>query len=128
MEALYHATRQFKPTKKKSLPEKRNQLLRTEVLSLNDTRYKIPKAEQAEEREISSLVRRGTRQIVPKDEVPGSINIICKRFAMKIKDKETENPLYRARYVMQGHRERKKKNLVHEETTVNQISIRIFSA
>ena len=84
MDTLYHANRKFKSTKKKILPEKRNQILITEVIYHNEPRYRSPKAEQAK-KEISNLVRRVTWEIVSKDEVPDNANIIGGRFVMEIK-------------------------------------------
>ena len=58
---------------------------------------------------ISSLVRRGTMEIVSKDEVPDNANIIGGRFVLTIEDTETDRPFCKARYVMRGQKDRKKK-------------------
>ncbi len=126
MDTLYHETRHFKLTRKERLLEKRNQILITEFINLNDPRYRIPKAEQAKEKEILNLVRRRTQEIASEEEVPKNANIIGGRLFMTISDTETDSPLYKARYVMRGHRDREEKNLVHETTTIDQSSIRIL--
>ncbi len=48
-------------------------------------------------------------EIVSKDEVPDNANIIGGRFVLTIEDTETDRPFCKARYVMLGQKDRKKK-------------------
>lgn len=47
-------------------------------------------------------------------------------FVITIKDVETDNPIYKARYVMHGHKDRDKSSLVHDATTANQSSTKML--
>lgn len=47
-------------------------------------------------------------------------------FVMAINNIETDNPIYNARYVAHGHRDREKNELVHSSTTARQRSTRFM--
>lgn len=98
----------------------------TEVLHPRDPRNNSKETLNAKRKEIEALVHRVTWKILLKDELPKDSNIINGRFVMDIKDVETNEPDYKERFVAQRHRDREKSVLIHNSTTVRQISIRLL--
>ena len=49
-------------------------------------------------------------------------------FVVTIKDIETNKPIFKARYVAHGHRDKEKKQLVHNSTTARQSTTRMMLA
>lgn len=47
---------------------------------------------------------------------------------MSLKEKEKKQPVFKARFVVQGHRDREKAALVHESTNMRQPSIKVLTA
>ncbi len=50
------------------------------------------------------------------------------QFVLAIKNKNTGEMYYKARYVVQGHNDREKKRLVNNSTNLRQISVRTITA
>lgn len=103
-------------------------ILLTELLKPNDPRGYSPEFVAAKKKEMDGLLRRGTWKVVLRDEVPSGANILGGRFVMSIKDTETDEPVYKARYVVQGHRGKEKNTLVHDAQTMRQSSISMVAA
>ncbi len=61
-------------------------------------------------------------------DVPSGANMITGSFVVTIKDVETENPIFKARFVAHGNRDSEKGQLVHDSTTARQISVRLLLA
>jgi Reverse transcriptase (RNA-dependent DNA polymerase) len=100
----------------------------TEVLSPNDQRSNDPKMNQAKKREIKGLLERGTFRIILKSEIPQGANVLGGRYVLVIKDAGTEREVWKARYVIQGHRDQEKEIMVRSSTNVQQRSIRLIFA
>lgn len=75
----------------------------TEVLEPGDPRQHCAKLKIAKAKELEGLARRGVFEIVFRDEVPENSNILGGRFVLAIKNKETDEEVYKARFVVQGH-------------------------
>jgi Reverse transcriptase (RNA-dependent DNA polymerase) len=72
------------------------------------------------------LIERGTRKEVLKDEMPENPNIMGGRFVVTIKDSGTSKEIYKARYVVQGFRHKKKASLVHDAFKSKQQSTKLL--
>lgn len=127
METMHSMVKQFvsRPHHRESSPL---QIHITEVLKPRDPRCSSPEATKAKQKEIAELIKRGTWKIVLMEDIPKNSNVMNGRFVMAIKDIETDKPFYKARFVVQGHRDREKDNLVHNSTTVRHSSIRTMVA
>ncbi len=62
------------------------------------------------------------------EDLPEGSNILGCRCVLTLKDSETAEPVFKARYVVLGHLEKDKKNLVDPTTPVKQSSIRLMTA
>lgn len=103
-------------------------ILITEVLTPRDVRGDSSEFTAAKKREIEGLISRGTWKLVLRDDVPKNANILGGRFVLTIKDAETDKPIFKAIYVVQGHRDKEKNFLVHDAQTMRQSSIRMVIA
>ena len=97
-----------------------------EIIKPSDPRSHSKEAQQAKRKEIEGLIGRGTWKIVVEEDVPQNSNILSGHFVITIKDVETDNPIYKARYVMHGQKEKEKSQLVHIATTLRQSSTRVI--
>jgi Reverse transcriptase (RNA-dependent DNA polymerase) len=86
-----------------------------EVIRPSDPRASLFDA--AKQKEIQGLIERGTWKEVLKDEMPENPNIMGGRFVLTIKDPCTSKEIYKARYVVQGFRNKKKTSPVHDAST-----------
>jgi hypothetical protein len=80
----------------------------------------------AKQKELQGLIERSTWEVVLKDEMPENPNIMGGRFALTIKDSVTSKEIYKARYVVQGFRDKKKTSLVHDASTSKQQSTKLL--
>ena len=100
--------------------------LYTEIIAPRDPRSKL--FHEAKEREIEGLIQRGTFQMVLQSELGRNPNIVPSRFVLAIKHKDTGEEVYKGRFVLGGHRDRDKRTVVHNATTLKQASIRLLLA
>jgi hypothetical protein len=98
----------------------------TECLHPSDPRGLSEKFIAAKKFEIKGLIDKGTWRIVKKQDIPKDANNLHGRFVLTIKNIGTESETYKARYVVQGHRDKEKGYLVHNSTTVRQNSVRLI--
>jgi hypothetical protein len=100
----------------------------TEIVSNSDSRAAL--FDDAKRQEILGLIDRGTFSIVtcPDDKATGKPNILPSRFVLAIKHAETGETKLKARFIIGGHRDREKPELVHVSTTVKHSSIRMLMA
>jgi hypothetical protein len=63
---------------------------------------------------------------VLKDEMPENPNIMGDRVVLTINDSGTSKKIYKARYVVQGFRDKKKTSLVHDASTSKQQSMKLL--
>lgn len=99
-------------------------ILATEVIKAHDPRARM--FDEAKAKEIRGLIDRGTWKVVFRREVPHGANIMGGRFVLAIKEGGTDKELYKARYVVQGFRDKMKTSLVHDSATSRQASARVL--
>ncbi len=66
--------------------------------------------------------------MVSEEDVPKGANVNTGSFVVTIKDVETENPIFKARFMAHGNRDSERDQLVHDSTTARQISVRLLIA
>ena len=94
--------------------------LPTKVLKPDDPRNNSRKFEAAKRKGIYRLVKRETWTFVYRKEVPKGSNILNRRnrsFLLAVKNKGTEDEAYKARFVVQDHRDKEKNLLAHNSPT-----------
>lgn len=99
-------------------------VLLSEEIKPNDPRASL--FNEAKVKEINGLIERGTWKIVCKDDVPTNANILGGRFVLTIKNTGTDQELYKARFVVQGYRDKLNTSLVHDATTCRPQSARLL--
>jgi hypothetical protein len=97
----------------------------TEVLSHGDPRSL--KFDDAKRDEILGLIKRGTFKLVLRSEL-NDPNIVPSRFVLAVKDSGTDQEVLQERFVLGGHRDRDRRNLVQSATTLKQSSVRLLLA
>lgn len=107
MDILHNCFSQFRSDLSRKRRVKYRSLI-TEILHPADPRCDSAEARASKKKEIDQLISLNNWKVVLKSEMPENANILPKRFAMSIKDKETEEPYYKSRFVVQGHRDREK--------------------
>lgn len=100
----------------------------TEVISEDDPRSKLPEMELAKRKEVLNLIKRGAFEVVLIDDIPKDANLLPGRFVLAIKSKSTGEILFKARYVIGGHRDKYKALIVHASCTIQPSSIRLLLA
>ena len=105
-----------------------NDVYLTETLHPTDPRAMSPRFMEAKKREINGLMNKNTWKVIDQDIIPKNANILSGRFVLSIKNANTDEESYKARYVVQGHKDREKSLLVHNSTTVRQSSTRLIMA
>ena len=63
-----------------------------------------------------------------REEVPSDANVLPGRFVLAIKSSEDGQVMFKARYVIGGHRNRMKDMMVHSATSLQPQSIRLLLA
>lgn len=100
-------------------------IMMTEVLEPGDPHEKLPQFDVANAKELEGLARSGVYQVVLKEDVSDNANVRGGRSVLAIKDKGSENKVYKARYVTQGHKDVEKPFLVHNSSNIKQNSVRL---
>ena len=103
-------------------------ILLTEVLHPADARGQSPAFDAAKAKELQGLAQRGVYEVVWKKDVPCDANVLGGRFVLSIKNKDTQEEAYKARFVVQGHTDAEKNLLVHSSPNLKQSSIRLLLA
>eukprot|EP00171_Calliarthron_tuberculosum_P009450 IDg9450t1 len=96
----------------------------TEVIHPNDPRSS--KFGPAKTKEIEGLIKRGTFKVDLKSEMPDNPNLLGGRFVLSIKDEGSKREIWKARFVVQGYRDKMKTSLVHDISTARHHSIRML--
>lgn len=94
----------------------------TEIIHRRDPRTGL--VDEAKRKELPSLIERGTFRIFMRSDAGPEPNIIPSRFVLALKHKENGTDVYRARFVVGGHRDRQRDTVVHNTTTLKQSSLR----
>lgn len=100
----------------------------TEVLHPADIRGRSGIFDEAKAKELAGLAKRGVYKVVCKEDVPPGANVLGGRFVLAIKNVNTDEEVYKARFVVQGHTDIEKNILVHNSTNLRQGSIRVLVA
>ena len=100
----------------------------TEIVDTRDPRAKDARFDEAKQKELRGLFERGVFDVVCREELPQSANVLGGRFVLGIKNPGTEKEIYKARFVVQGHTDAEKGLLIHNSTTLKQSSIRLLIA
>ncbi len=66
--------------------------------------------------------------MVLEEDVREGADMITGSFIATTKDVETDNPIFKSRFVAHGNRDSEKDELVHDSTTARQISVRLLVA
>ena len=61
-----------------------------------------------------------------RDEILENANILNGRFVLAIKDSGTNKEVWKARYVVQGHKDKLKLSFVHDTSTAVQFSVKLL--
>ncbi len=77
---------------------------------------------------MQGLFDKGAYEIVIAEDVPDGGNILGGRFVLTIKNKNTGEMYYKARYVVQCHNDREKNRLVNNSSNLKQSSVRTITA
>lgn len=103
---------------------KHPELFLTEVLSMGDRRgiFNSP------EKKIESLVKRCNFEVFMKEDVPKEASVLGGNFVLAVKNKDSNEEIFKARYVVQGHTEKEKTLLVHSSRNLRQGSTRTITA
>ena len=98
----------------------------TEVLDMNDPRKDDPRFEEARAIELAGLAEKGAFELVIKEDIAEGSNVLGGRFVLSIKNMNTDKEIYKARFVVQGHKDLDKNYLVYSSSNLKQSSIRII--
>lgn len=99
------------------------QVYLTEVIEPRDPR--AWKFNNAKLKELDGLIKNKTWKIVCRNEVPSNANILNGRFVLAIKDEGKNKEVWKARYVVEGHRDSMRQSLVHNTTVARQQSTKL---
>ncbi len=97
----------------------------TEVISPQDPR--AWKFGEAIRKEIKGLVGKNTWRIVLQEEFPDD-DPLNGRFVLAIKDEGTDKEIWKARFVVLGHKDKLKKLMVHDINVSKQYTIKLIIA
>ena len=98
----------------------------SEILQKSDPRYTNKDSTEAITQEINGLLERKAFEFTPLHRLPEDANILGGRFILAIKQPGTPNERYKARFVVQGHKDREKNYIIHTSKTVRHKNIRIM--
>lgn len=98
----------------------------TEIIDMNDGRASCTKMKGAIRCEIERLVNKVTFEVVDRMDVPQEANILVGRFVHAFKDPRTKYERSKARFFVQGYREKDKSSLVLASPNLRQDSTRVF--
>jgi hypothetical protein len=129
LRTVFHSLLEASPPRASYLshsPDGYFQINITEVLTPKDSRRFDPRFRHAKEKELEGLARRGTWRVVCTEDLPDNANIMGGRFVLSIKNKDTSDEIFKARFVVQGHKDSQKFSLLHKAATLHIRSIRLL--
>ena len=100
----------------------------TETLMPNDKRRNSEIFNEAKEKELKGLIARDTWEKVKLSQLPSDANVLNGRFVLSIKNVGSKDELYKARFVVQGHKDSEKMYLIHNASTLKQSSTRLIAS
>lgn len=100
-------------------------VLITEVLKETNVRIQSEPFRASTQREVYGLLGRGTMKVVKKQSLPEGANIVGGRFVHTLKHVGSPNEQPKSRYVAHGHKDRDKRFVVHNLSTLRQRSTKV---
>lgn len=88
----------------------KNNVYITQVITKGDPWANSYKMLQDKKGEIQRLLRRGRFKVVLQEKVPHDANILGGRFFLAIKNTDTQEQRYKARFIIQGNLDKEKKD------------------
>lgn len=101
-------------------------MLVTEIIRPGDPRWNSPEFLKAKKKEIKGLIEKGTRKVVLKEDIPKDANVLNGSFVLTIKNVNKNEEIFKARYVVQGHKDNWKNFLTHNSTNMRQSSSQLM--
>jgi hypothetical protein len=98
----------------------------TEIIDPADPRAQLFGA--AKKEELLGLIEKGTFEVVTMPEIDKKLNILPSRFVLTIKKRPDGSERFKARFVIGGHRDRLRGQLVHVSSTLQQTHARVLIA
>lgn len=96
------------------------------VSQFPEPRANLPACKQALEEELEELVSRGVFRLVSKRELQPNANLLGGRIIRCVKNVVTASERFKARFVVQGHRDSEKGSLIHDSAALRQSSLRLM--
>jgi hypothetical protein len=78
--------------------------------------------------EMKGLLAKGVFEIVLREEIPPGSNTLGGRYVLGLKDPGTDKERWKARFVVQGHKDLMKHAIVHDTATLSQRGARMIFA
>ena len=97
----------------------------SELIQTGDPRAKDLRMKEEIATETLYLARRGTFNVLMPAEIPPSVIVLTVRFLLAVKHKITGDVRFKARYVVEGYRDKLKASLVQGIQTLRPISARL---
>eukprot|EP00173_Palmaria_palmata_P003801 Plantae.Rhodophyta-Palmaria_palmata.ctg414.p1 GENE.Plantae.Rhodophyta-Palmaria_palmata.ctg414~~Plantae.Rhodophyta-Palmaria_palmata.ctg414.p1 ORF type:complete len:240 (+),score=24.17 Plantae.Rhodophyta-Palmaria_palmata.ctg414:3659-4378(+) len=116
-----------KPFKSHLAPNKDlNEAFITVSIPNNDPRAFSKKLDEARKKELRGLIQRGSFKVILREELSPGTKAMRGRFVLVIKNKDTDEEVYKARWVVQGFRDPMKQFLVHNSSNLRQEPARLL--
>jgi Reverse transcriptase (RNA-dependent DNA polymerase) len=100
----------------------------TGIVDAEDPRATCPKMQRAKLAEMKGLLDKGVFEIVLREDIPAGANTLGGRYVLALKDPRTETERWKARFVVQGHKDVMKRAIVHDTATISQRGARMIFA
>jgi Reverse transcriptase (RNA-dependent DNA polymerase) len=115
--------------RKSALGMKTVSIFATQTLELDDPTAHSSIFDEAKQKEIEGLERRGTWKVVDQSSLSLHATILGGRFVCTSKEpsEACSKPVFKARFVCQGHRDKERFFSVHNATTIRQPSMRLIA-
>lgn len=98
-----------------------------EYLSIVDPRGDNPKFVTAKMKEITGLQENRVYKVIDKAQFPKRANVLGGRFVLCVKNVGSDDEIYKARYVVQDHKDKEKSRLIHPSTNLRQRSVKLIT-
>ena len=98
----------------------------TEILEADDPRANSKMFNIAKDVEVKGLLKRKTWRVIPKTQLPTGANVLSGRFVLTLKNVGSDTQRAKARFVAQGHRDKEKRVMVDNFTSLRQSSTRLI--
>ena len=87
----------------------------------NDVRFKASR-----KKEYDGIVSKGGVKAIPRTELPDNANLIGNRFVLTIKEPGTPNPVYKARWILQGHQDHFRHSIANDSPMLMRLTFRVI--